>query len=186
MKELLEIRKKLKEKKPKFIREDSHKKKKLRRSGWRRPRGHHSKLRLNVKGHKPVISSGYRSPNAVRYLHRTGLKAITVRNILELKNINPKIEGILIGKVGQKKKIEIIKEAQASKVTILNLKDPARFLEDVKKKLEEKKKKKEEKKEKKKEKKPEEKKKEEKEEKTEEDKKKEEKMEKEKVLIKKK
>lgn len=188
MKELLELRRKMKARKPNFVREDSHKKKKLRRSGWKKPKGLHSKLRHKFKGHITPVNEGFRSPKAVRGLHRTGLKQIVVRNVMELKKLNPKTDGIIIGNVGIRKKIEIIKEAQILKLTILNVKDTNKFLEEVKKKQEEKKKEKEAKeKEKKKEEKKEEKKEvkeEKKEEVPEEDKKKEEKKEKDKILTK--
>ncbi len=192
MKELLELRRKMKARKPNFVREDSHKKKKLRKSGWRRPKGLHSKIRHQFKGHIRAACMGFRSPNAVRGLSRTGLIQVVVRNVSELKKINPKTEGVIIGNIGLRKRVEIVKEAQILKIMILNLKDSNKFLDDVKKKFEEKKKKKEEekKKEEKKEAKVEEKKKEEKkeakEEVTEEDKKKEEKEEKDKVLTKRK
>jgi large subunit ribosomal protein L32e len=188
MKELLELRRKMKARKPNFVREDSHKKKKLRKSGWRKPKGLHSKLRHKFKGHMTTVNNGFRSPNAVRGLHRLGLKQIVVRNILQLKKINPKTDGIIIGAIGLRKKIEIIKEAQLLKITILNVKDANKFLEAVKEKQEKKKKDKEAKeKENKKEEKKEEKKEikeEKKEEVAEEDKKKEEKKEKDKILIK--
>ena len=41
---LLELRKRIKRKKPEFIRQDAHKKKSLE-SKWRKPKGLHSKMR---------------------------------------------------------------------------------------------------------------------------------------------
>ncbi len=73
------------------------------------------------------------------------MKPIIVHNALELKKIDIKIEGVIIAKVGLRKKLEIVKEAQAAKIKILNLKDPAKFLEETNKKIEARKKEKEEK-----------------------------------------
>ena len=79
MKTLLEIRKKLKAKKPTFIRTDSNRKK--YKNNWRKPRGLHNKRRLNVKGHQKNPSHGYRSPVEVRGLHTSGLELANISNI---------------------------------------------------------------------------------------------------------
>ena len=47
LKEELELRKKIKSKKPDFIRQDFHKKRLKKK--WKRPRGLHSKVRLMLK-----------------------------------------------------------------------------------------------------------------------------------------
>ena len=47
-KKMLELRAKLKKKKPRFIRQDAHKIKRIDKS-WRKPRGKDSKIKQNLK-----------------------------------------------------------------------------------------------------------------------------------------
>lgn len=156
IKKLLEIRKKIKDKKPVFIRQDAHKKIRVG-SGWRRARGLHSKVRLCKKGYRKGISKGYKSPSLIRGFHKTGLKVITVSSLKDIDKIKDDKEGVIIKKsVGLKKKIEIVKKAVEKSIKIINVKEPAKFLSSVeevlKKKKEEKEKKKSSKEKKKKEK----------------------------------
>ncbi|MFH1511170.1 MAG: 50S ribosomal protein L32e [Candidatus Woesearchaeota archaeon] len=184
MKDLLEQRNKVKKKKPKFYRQDSHKKAKLELA-WRKPKGLHSKMRLGKRGYRRSVEIGWGSPRAVKGLHRNGLAMVTVHNTKDLEKIDPKKQGALVAAtVGQRKRIQIAREAIQKKITVLNMKDPAKYIEEaeakMKAKLEEKKKP-EKKGEKKQEKKPE-KEPEKKEETSDEEKKKKEKQEKDKLL----
>ena len=61
MKELLELKKKIKKKKPNFTRQETHKKSKLKKK-WRRPKGIQSKLRLN----KRAIKRGFQKAMALQ------------------------------------------------------------------------------------------------------------------------
>ncbi|MCZ7397480.1 MAG: 50S ribosomal protein L32e [Candidatus Methanoperedens sp.] len=70
-KRLLNVRKKQKSKKPKFLQTDSHKKKKLE-DKWKKPDGIHNKMRYHVKGKGPRVNAGYGSPALVRGLHPSG------------------------------------------------------------------------------------------------------------------
>jgi large subunit ribosomal protein L32e len=154
IKELLEIRKEIKRRKPVFVMQDAHKMKRLK-PHWRKPRGIDSKIRLNLKGYNTAVEVGYGSPKEVRGLDRSGLEPIIVANALDVERLDNLKQGAIIsGTVGNKKKIEIIKKAKELNVTILNLKQPDKFAEkvaeDLKKRKEEKtnrKKKKEERKE---------------------------------------
>ncbi len=113
-------RRKLKAKKPKFLAQDVHKKKRLKEK-WKRPKGLQSKMRLQKKGHRKVVSVGWKSPKEVRGLSREGLEQIRVENIKALENINPKTQGIIISsKLSIKKKYEIILEAEKKGIVVLN------------------------------------------------------------------
>lgn len=116
--------------KPKFIRQDTNRAKKLKIK-WRKPKGLHSKLRLNKKGHRKTPSQGYRSPKSIR-----GGEKFTI-----IKSIEDIIEGKLMigGNVGLRKKVEIVKYAKEKGFTILNVPNPDKFLTDVEKMLSEKK-----------------------------------------------
>lgn len=133
----LELRKKLKSKKPKFLRQDAHKKSKLK-NVWRAPKGRQSKMRLKKKGKRKQPSIGYSSPKEVRGLSPEGLKPIMITNINDLNKIKEKEGIILSGKIGAKKKLEIIKKIQELKLTLLNI-NAEDYIKKIQEKLEKKK-----------------------------------------------
>ncbi|MGC9309891.1 MAG: eL32 family ribosomal protein [Candidatus Nanoarchaeia archaeon] len=107
----------------KFLRKDWYKKprfKRKKKQKWRYPIGLHNKLRLGKigRGKKPRI--GY-SNNKQDRNKINGLQPVRVDNIKQLDNIN-KEQGIIVGKVGKRKKQLIIKKAQEKKLNILNQK----------------------------------------------------------------
>lgn len=125
------MRKNIKKKKPFFARQDSHKKKKLG-TKWRKPRGLHSKIRLCKKGYRRSVSKGYKSPLPVRGLHPSGLKEIKVMSVKNMEGIDKEKEGVTIaGNTGLKKKMDIVKNAIEKSITILNIKDPTKFLKET-------------------------------------------------------
>ncbi|MFH1054383.1 MAG: 50S ribosomal protein L32e [Candidatus Woesearchaeota archaeon] len=137
--ELIQLRKRIKDKKPKFTRQDNHKKPKLG-DKWRRPKGIDSKMRLRLKGYKKSPSKGYKSPKAVKGLSKEGLKKILVYTIKDIDPINNEEEGIIISKgVGNKKRIEIIKRANEKKINVLNIKKPLEYVKNVEDNLKDKK-----------------------------------------------
>ena len=151
LKELLDIRRKLKGKKPNFIRQDAHKKLGIKRK-WRRSKGIQSKMRLKKKGYRRSPSQGYRSSVKIRSLHRSGLKPVLVASLNNIK-IKKESEGAVIGNsVGLKKRYEIVKKLEEMQIKILNIKDVKVYLKKIedmlnvrkeeKKKLKEKKEKK--------------------------------------------
>jgi large subunit ribosomal protein L32e len=172
--------------KKKFIRQDSRKKVKLGKK-WRRPRGLHSKLRLQKKGHPKLVSVGYGGKG-----NKKELSPVLVYSLKDLEMINPKEQCILISKtVGLRKKIEILKQSIKKQIKVSNIKDAQSFINEkeelMKKRKQEKEKANKEREEKRKQEKKETKKKEstdKKVEKTDKDKKEEEKKEKDKLLTK--
>jgi len=170
IKELLEHRKKMKKKKPEFVRQEYHKRKKLPKN-WRRPRGFHSKLRLRRKGKPARVAIGYGTPKSVRHLTTEGLKKVIVSNLSELKNLGKDEIAVLSRTVGNRKRLEILKEAQKASIKIHNVPKIKEAMDKIENKIKEKKQKKQAKKEKEKSKKKEKKKEEKPEEKKEEPKK---------------
>ena len=75
--ELLEIRNRMNKKKPAFVRKDTHVTVRVK-ANWRKPRGKHSPVREQHKGRPKLVSPGYGSPKAVRYLHHSGLEIIRI------------------------------------------------------------------------------------------------------------
>lgn len=123
IKTLLELRNKLKQRKPDFIRQDYQRRKRLgRKLKWRKPKGVHSKIRHHFKGRRKMPSPGYRSPREARSLDSSGLKMIKVARVDDLKKISKESEGAVISKnVGMKKKLEVLKKAKELNVAVLNL-----------------------------------------------------------------
>lgn len=135
---LLDLRKRIKAKKPDFLYQDAHKKIALPRK-WRRPRGLHSKMRLNKRGYRRKIQIGWKSPALVRGLHPSGYEPILISNVPDLDLLDKEKHGALISNVGRKKRFQILEAALKKGITVLNIKDPKKYLEDHRKKLEEKK-----------------------------------------------
>ena len=130
--------KKLKRKKPKFLRQDSHKKKRISPK-WRSARGLQSKIRLSIRGYRKKPKIGYGTNLKIKNMHPKGLIPIRIFNIGDIKKINNATQGIIIAKVGLKNKLELINYAINEKITILNIKDPNKFLKDTELKIKQKK-----------------------------------------------
>lgn len=146
MKNLLELRKQIKKKKPHFLRQNAGKLSKLGNI-WRQPKGMHSKMRKKLRSYKKHPSPSYSSPKQVRGLTPEGFIPIIINNVSQLKDQKAII---ISGKVGLKKRLEIIKKSLQLKIKILNIKNPENFVKEIEtnviKKKEEKKKKVEERK----------------------------------------
>ncbi|MGB9708339.1 MAG: eL32 family ribosomal protein [Candidatus Pacearchaeota archaeon] len=130
----------LKRRKPTFLRKDSFKKSKLgkrrkKKQKWRRPRGRHSKLREKRTGHMIQPSIGWGSPRDIKGLVRE-LKPKLIYNLQDLENVKGDEIGV-IGKIGKRKKIEIIEKASVKNIKLLNVNVP-RFIEKIKAEREEK------------------------------------------------
>ncbi len=135
MEKLLELRKKIKGKKPKFVRTDIHKKKKLAVK-WRKPKGRQNKMRLKLRGYRRVVKVGWGSPVAVKDTLKSGLKGVIVKSLKDMKDLDPKKEEIIISKtVGLKKKIDIIKKSKELGLKIANIKNADLFIKEIEEKL---------------------------------------------------
>lgn len=136
---LLKTRKHLKRRKPTFTRQDAHKRKETSRTGYRRAKGVHSKMREGRRGYKTMINIGYKSPADVRGFHPSGLAPVLVHTPKDILRINPSIQGAVIASgVGAKKRMAILKASQdASKGTIkiLNIKDPQAMISSIEQSL---------------------------------------------------
>lgn len=117
---LLRLRKRINSKRPKFLRHETWKKKTFQNNPkWRKPRGKDNKMRMKRSGKQPLVSVGYRGPKEVRGTHASGLKEVMITNpsqITGLENVIIRINA----SVGNKKKIEIVKNAVNSNLKIAN------------------------------------------------------------------
>lgn len=148
MTQALEIRKISKKRKPHFIRKDSWKRSKLgkrrkKEQKWRRPRGRHSKLRARESNYLKVPSIGYSSPREVRGSIE-GMMPFVIYNVNDFSR-KKENQIVVIGKVGMKKKIELVEFASSKNIPLANI-DVKKFMEKIKSDREIKKKEKEQKK----------------------------------------
>jgi len=120
LKKLVELRKKVKSKKPEFRRQESWRYKRVKEN-WRRPRGIDSKMRRKVKGWPATVNIGYRGPKLARGLHPSALREVLVYNPDDLREINPETEAIRIAHtVGARKRAEILSRARELGIHVLN------------------------------------------------------------------
>ena len=110
-----------KRKKPKFHRQHSHAKKKVNSNSWRKPKGIYSAQALGLKSRGKTPQPGYGQPKKIRGKHPSGFAEVLVKNSSQLQEIDVKTQAIrLSSTLGLKKKLQIIKEAEAKKIKILN------------------------------------------------------------------
>jgi large subunit ribosomal protein L32e len=112
----------IKNKKPNFKRQDSHKQIRLGSHGkdvkWRAAKGRHSKIRLNKKSKPKQPKIGYGNRNEFKNKIKNHVP-VRVFNIADLSKIT-KNQGIIIASVGKRNKNQIIEHANKMKITILN------------------------------------------------------------------
>ena len=131
---LLEQRNKTKRKKPNFLRQDAHRTKSLEKK-WIKPKGMHSKMRMKLRSRRVWPSPGYCSPNEVKGLTRKGFQPVLVRNLKNLEGFDSKTQIVVVGHVGLKNKIQILKKCIENKYDVENVKNPQEFITNVEKKI---------------------------------------------------
>jgi large subunit ribosomal protein L32e len=117
----LKVRAGIHARRPEFLRQEWHKRKRLQRAKWRKPQGDHSKMRQHYGYRRIIVSIGFGSPKAARYLHPSGFREVMVHNVKDLAKIHPDVEAARIGhSVGFKKRLEIEEKADELKIRVLN------------------------------------------------------------------
>jgi len=81
---------------------------------WRKPKGRDNKMREKRRGYSPVVSVGYRQGKSERE------SLIIVRNFDELSKMK-KGDRIILGNVGNRKKINLVKSAGEKGIVIVNV-----------------------------------------------------------------
>lgn len=116
----LTFRRAKKKKTPYFRRQEWFRCKRLG-DAWRRPRGLHSKMRMNYQYRPAKVSEGYRGPRLVRGRHPSGFEEILVFSPKGLAALNPKKQAARIGHtVGTRKRLQIKEKADELGIRILN------------------------------------------------------------------
>ena len=130
-KSLLELRARIKKKKPKFATQDAHKHKRVK-TNWRRPRGLHSKMRLAKRGHRKKVNIGYGSPSLVKGFMKNGLLPVNISNSAGLTELDKAKHSVILGrKVGIRKKVAIAKECKKLGLNICNIPDIDAYLKSI-------------------------------------------------------
>jgi large subunit ribosomal protein L32e len=120
LKEKILLREGISRKRPKFIRQESWRYKRIR-GMWRKPKGIDSKMRLGVKGWPALVKVGYRGPSMARGLHPSGFHDILVHNVQELEKINSKTDAArLSSTLGTRKRLILLARARELGIKVLN------------------------------------------------------------------
>jgi large subunit ribosomal protein L32e len=119
-KEALELRKKVSQHRPDFIRQESWRYVRLS-SNWRKPKGIDNHQRKQKRGWPALVKIGYGGPKIARGLHPSGYTDNLVYNLKDLEKLNPKTDGVRFGHgVGKKKRLEIITKAKEMNFKVFN------------------------------------------------------------------
>lgn len=110
----------------KFLRTDHNRFSRLGRNRrkkqvWRAAKGRHNKIREKRKSYPKAPNIGYKKPKAdLENVGNQGPKLI--RNLKDLEKLKSGSTAI-VGKIGAKKRIEIVKNAIQKKINILNVRE---------------------------------------------------------------
>ncbi len=123
---------------PKFLRHISHKYSKLglrrkKKQIWRRPTGRDNKMREQRRGKPALVAIGYSTKKDERG-RMNGKTPVIVRSVQDLNKMQ-KNQIVVLGNIGKKKKIEIVKKAKEQKIEIYKL-NIEKFLKSNEKKVE--------------------------------------------------
>ncbi len=128
---LIELRKEMKKKQPKFRRVESWRYKRVKDS-WRKARGIDSKTRKRKKSGVKSPNIGYRTPKKIRGIHPSGYEEVRVINKKDLEGLDPKTQAIKISsRLGARKRIPLIDYAQQKGFKILNMGISRREIEEL-------------------------------------------------------
>ena len=132
---LLELRKKMNSKRPKFLRQNYHFRQKVHDDLWRAPKGGQSKMRQKKRSHRAAVRIGYRGPEEIRGLHRSGAEFVYVNTIADVDKVHPAHQIAILGaNVGTKKRYDILKVAVQKKIPFANI-NVEKFIADFEAKL---------------------------------------------------
>ncbi|MBS3095242.1 50S ribosomal protein L32e [Candidatus Woesearchaeota archaeon] len=128
-KTMLELRAKIKGKKPNFLRQDFQIKK-LKKT-WRKAKGIHSKMRRKMAGHILMPNPGFGSPRIVKGMNSDGLREIIVYNAKDLENVKDGYCAVISRNVGMRKRIMIASKAKGLGMKIANISEIDGFLSNA-------------------------------------------------------
>jgi len=120
-KEKLQQREQVSSRRPKFIRPESWRYKRLETT-WRKPKGiDNHQRKQKSRGRPGLVKVGYGTPKIAKGLHPSGYTDNLVNNLTDLEKLNPKKDGIRFGhSVGAKKRRELMKIILEKKFKVFN------------------------------------------------------------------
>ena len=117
----LDARKAQKKVQPKFRRQEWFRYSRLKRTGWRKPKGYQSSQRMNRKYRSPMARVGYGKIASVRNLHPSGFEEVQVHRPEDLDGIDPAVQAARVGRtVGGRKRVLIHERADELGIRVLN------------------------------------------------------------------
>lgn len=118
----LKKRDKISETRPEFTRQEYGRRLRLRATGWRKPRGIHSKTRYKMRYRRPMVSIGYAGPKLTKNYHPSGFREVQVFNVADLAKISDADQQAarISHGVGRRKRELIIKKADELGIRVLN------------------------------------------------------------------
>ena len=117
----LDARKAQKKVQPKFRRQEWFRYSRLKRTGWRKPKGYQSSQRMNRKYRSPMARVGYGKVASVRNLHPSGFEEVLVHRPEDLDGIDPAVQAARVGStVGGRKRVLIHERADELGIRVLN------------------------------------------------------------------
>ena len=119
----MEIKSAMKKRQPSFKRQEFNKRIRLRRSSWRKPRGVDSKMREQWGGYRAIVKIGYRTPRKLRGRLSNGLIEVKVSTVKELTSIPKDQIAVIPRTMGNRRRLELLKEALKSKISISNFRN---------------------------------------------------------------
>ncbi|MGB5910358.1 MAG: 50S ribosomal protein L32e [Promethearchaeia archaeon] len=135
-KKLVQLRQKIKKKRPSFRRVESWRYKRVKDS-WRKARGIDSKTRKKKKSGVKSPTIGYRSPKKIRGIHPSGFEEVRIFTLNGFEGLSNKKHAIKISRrVGAKKRIALVDYAQKRGFKVLNLGISQKELESLESMLE--------------------------------------------------
>jgi len=119
---LLHVRADLSGRRPKFVRQATHRYYRIgRRDSWRRPRGLQSKQRRHYGYRSRIVRVGYGSPKATRGLTPTGFRPVIVRTDDDITRIDPVRDAVVIARtVGTRRRLVLEEACRKLGLHILN------------------------------------------------------------------
>ena len=120
-KEKLQAREAVASNRPKFIRPESWRYKRLETT-WRKPKGiDNHQRKQKSRGRPGLVKIGYGTPTIAKGLHPSGYTDNLVNNSSDLEKLNPKEDGVRFGhSVGTQKRNELMKVVLEKKFKVFN------------------------------------------------------------------
>ena len=117
----LDMRSAQSKKQPAFRRQEWFRYRRLSKTGYRKPKGKDSKMRMNRKYRSPMARIGYGKIAAARGLHPSGFEEVMVHAAGQLDGLDPERQAVRIGSsVGNRKRSRIHDRADDLGLRVLN------------------------------------------------------------------